>query len=155
MECFWIEVSNYQLEGTCMNLRDAVTKAIEVAQRWEALRPAKTFYGLTLEQFKAARKQSEDERAALADLRGQIQATKTRLHDADVRLAEVTQGVINAVKGDPQEGEDGEMYVALGYTRKSAKYRSRSRRRGNGQVQPAPLEETKPQEEVKAQTAVA
>jgi hypothetical protein len=135
--------------------RDAVQKAIEVAQRWETLSRDKTFYGLTLEQFKAARKQSEDERAALADLRGQIEATKTRLHDADVRLAEVTQGVINAVKGDPQEGEDGEMYVALGYTRKSAKYRGRSRRRGNGQAEPAPLAETKSQEEVKDKAEVA
>jgi hypothetical protein len=138
-----------------MNVRNAVEKAIEVDQRWETLRPKKTFFGLTLEQFREARKQSEQERAVLADLYGQIKATKTRLHDADVRLAEVTQGVINAVKGDPEEGEDGEMYVALGYTRKSAKYRGRSRRRGNGQLQPAPQPETKPQEEVKAQNGAA
>jgi len=135
--------------------RNALKRAGEVAQVWESLRPHKTFFGLTLEQFNAARKPSLDERAALADLQGQTKAATTRCHDADARLAEVVQGVISSVKGDPQEGEDGEMYVALGYTRKSAKYRGRSRRRGNGQVQPAPQPETKPKEEVKSQNEAA
>jgi hypothetical protein len=73
-------------------------------------------------------------RATLADLRGQAAAARTRCHDADVVLADAAQGIINAIKGDPQEGEDGELYVALGYVRKSSRYGSRPRRRVNGEA---------------------
>ena len=133
--------------------RDVLERTAELTQVWESLRPNKTFFGLTLEQFKAAARPSHDERAALADLRGQTKATKTRCHDADVKLVEVIQGVINAIKGDPQEGEDGEVYVALGYVRRSSRYGGRPRRRGNGDV--PPQMEMKPQTEVKQQNGVA
>lgn len=39
------------------------------------------------------------------------------------------QLVVNAVRGDPDEGEDGEFYDALGYVRKSE--RKSGLRRGN------------------------
>src|SRR5262245_54872035 len=135
-------------------VRNALKRAGEVAQVWESLRPHKTFFGLTLDQFNGARKPSLDERAALADLQGQTKAAKTRCHDADVRLAEVVQGVISSVKGDPQEGEDGEMYVALGYVRRSSRVGTRPRRRANGELS-SPNGETKPQAEVKPQTGAA
>lgn len=35
--------------------------------------------------------------------------------------------VVNAVKGDPEEGEDGEFYEALGYVRKSERKSGLSR----------------------------
>lgn len=138
-----------------MNVRDVVRKALEVAQSWETLRPHKTFFGLKLEEFKATIKPSQDERAVLADLRGQVQAAKTRCHDADVRLVDVVQGVVNAVKGDPEEGEDGELYVALGYTRRSARRRGRPRLRSNGALRAPEQRESKPQEEVKPQNDAA
>ena len=125
-------------------MKDVMTKADELIQSWESLRSNKTFFGFTLEQYKAAAQRSRAERATLADLRGQAAAARTRCHDADVGLADATQGIINAIKGDPQEGEDGELYVALGYVRKSSRYGSRSRRRVNGEA-PQPKEEVKQQ----------
>ena len=131
-------------------MRDVLPKADELIQSWQSLRPNKTFFGFTLESFKAAAQKSRDERALLAELRGQTAASKTRGHDADVHLAESTQGVINAIKGDPAEGEDGELYVALGYVRRSTRYGTRPRRRANGE---AP--QSQPREEVKQQNGAS
>jgi len=129
-------------------MRDVLPKADELIQSWKSLRPTKTFYGFSLEGFTAAAQRSRAERATLADLRGQAAAARTRCHDADVVLADATQGIINAVKGDPQEGEDGELYVALGYVRKSSRYGSRPRRRVNDEAE-------QPKEEVKQQNGAA
>lgn len=125
-------------------MKEVMTRADELIQSWESLRPKKTFFGFTLDQLKATAQRSRAERALLADLRGQAAAARTRGHDADVALSDATQGIINAIKGDPQEGEDGELYVALGYVRKSSRYGSRPRRRANGDV-------SQPKEEVKQQ----
>ena len=35
--------------------------------------------------------------------------------------------MVNAVKGDPDEGEDGELYEAMGYVRKSERRSGLSR----------------------------
>ena len=125
-------------------MRDVLPKADELIQSWKSLRPNKTFYGFSLEGFTTAAQRSRAERATLADLRGQTAAARTRCHDADVALTDATQGIINAIKGDPQEGEDGELYVALGYVRKSSRYGSRPRRRVNGEA-PQPDKEVKQQ----------
>jgi hypothetical protein len=38
--------------------------------------------------------------------------------------------IVNAVKGDPEEGEDGELYSAMGYVRRSDRSSGLTRRRG-------------------------
>ncbi len=86
---------------------------------WQTLRPEKSFAGLSLEQFKAKIKASLDARAAIAALENQLLAAQNQRDDADKASLATIALVVNAVKGDPEEGEDGEFYEALGYVRKS------------------------------------
>jgi hypothetical protein len=85
----------------------------------ERLAPAKSFGGMTLEQFKTAVGPS-------LTIRDEIDVTDTRLQSLyaardqadDLSLAKL-QLVVNGVLADPDFGPDSALYEALGYTRKS------------------------------------
>ena len=94
-------------------------KLATVLQAWKDLRPTKSFAGMTLEQFTAKVKPSLDERDAIDTLNNQLLAASDRRDIADVESMALVLLVVNAVKGDVTEGEDGELYEALGYVRKS------------------------------------
>jgi len=90
-----------------------------VLNAWQTLRPAKSFAGMPLEQFKEKVKPSFDTRTSISAFESQLLAAKDQREQADrVSLAAV-QLVVHAIKGDPDEGENGEVYGALGYIRKS------------------------------------
>ena len=91
----------------------------DVVSAWETLRPAKSFAGLTLAQFKTAIKPSADARVAIDGLDNQLIAAQDQRDIADVESMKKLLLVVNGVKGDPDEGEDGELYEAMGYVRKS------------------------------------
>lgn len=60
-----------------------------------------------------------DARKQLDSLEDQRIAAETDRDNADVESMKQVNLVVNAVKGDPTEGEDGEFYAAMGYVRKS------------------------------------
>jgi hypothetical protein len=88
-------------------------------QAWETLRPTKSFSGMTLEQFKLKLKPSLTARTAIASLEQQLQAAINDRDIADRAGAATLSLVVNAIRGDPEEGEDSPLYEALGYVRKS------------------------------------
>jgi hypothetical protein len=94
-------------------------KILAVISAWETLRPAKTYAGLTLTQFKEAVQGALNARAALNTLENQLLAAQNQRDDQDKVALGVIALVVNAVKGDPDDGEDGELYEAMGYVRKS------------------------------------
>jgi hypothetical protein len=96
-------------------LKDTATRLQEVTAAWEKLRPTKEFYGLTVEEFRTAVKPLIDARAAVADLEVRMQAALHARQLALGKARELLVRVLNAVKGDPTEGEDGELYAAMGY----------------------------------------
>ena len=98
---------------TVENKVDTITAA------WESLRPGKTFAGMTLEQFKLRVKPSIDARAIISDCEHKLTSALNTRDDADKISNEACLLVVNSVKGDPAEGEDGELYEAMGYVRKS------------------------------------
>lgn len=102
-------------------------KITTVLSAWETLRPAKTFAGLTLAQFKTAVQASLDTRATITTLDHQLVAALDQRDDADKDPLASILLVVNAVKGDPAEGEDGELYEAMGYVRKSERRSGLSR----------------------------
>ncbi len=61
-----------------------------------------------------------------------------RRRTADQASLYLVRGVVNAIRGDPTQGEDGELYGALGYVRSSMRVNGRSRARANGHTQPPP-----------------
>jgi hypothetical protein len=56
---------------------------------------------------------------------------------ADVESNKQVLLVVNAVKGDPAEGEDGELYEAMGYVRKSERSTGKTNK-----TKPAPVTAT-------------
>lgn len=108
----------------------------EVTKAWEAVRPAKSFAGFTLDQYKEIQKPSIEAREKIAELEGLLQAAIARRDEADVAAMETTNLIIKAVRGDPAEGENGELYAALGYVRQRMRSSGLTRRRGNGEMKP-------------------
>ena len=107
----------------------ALVRMEDVSQPWLKLRPAKSFAGLTYEQFLIALKPSYDVRAEIAELEVRLQSARARLVTVDEQSLNVVQRVVNAVKADPEEGDDGELYVAMGYVRKRDRKTGLQRRR--------------------------
>ena len=99
--------------------KDADAKIAAILKAWKELRPAKTFAGMTLAQFTAKIQPSLDAREHIDDLEEDMTAALVVRDTADVESNKQILLVVNAVKGDPTEGEDGELYAAMGYVRKS------------------------------------
>jgi hypothetical protein len=86
---------------------------------WETLRPKKIFGGMTLEKFTTLIAPSLAARATIARLENELTAAHSQRDDADRVSLDALQLVVNSIKGDAEEGEDGELYEAMGYVRKS------------------------------------
>jgi hypothetical protein len=108
-----------------------------VLQAWKDLRPTKSFAGMTLVQFTAKVQPSLDARDAIDTLDNQIIAAADQRDTADVESMKQVNFVVNAVKGDPAEGEDGELYEAMGYIRKSERASGLTKKKNNPPA-PAP-----------------
>ena len=108
--------------------KTADAKAQTVISAWETLRAEKSFAGMTLTQFKNKVKPSFDARASIDSLQNQLTAAINARDDADQETTKTVSLVVNSVKGDPDEGEDGELYEAMGYIRKSERRSGLSRK---------------------------
>ena len=97
---------------------------------WKKLRPSKAFAGLTPDQFETQKMTPcRQARAAVTDLENQMKSALNRRDDLDQAALETMAFVVNAVKGDPAEGENGDLYEAMGFVRKSERKSGLSRRK--------------------------
>lgn len=95
---------------------------------WGDLAVEKKFAGMTLEEFKLRVKPSLDTRLSLKTLKDtQINALTDR-STSDEESMRTLMLVVNAIKGDPTEGEDSALYKACGYVRKSERKSGLSRK---------------------------
>jgi hypothetical protein len=98
---------------------NTATRVSAVAASWGKLRPGKKFYGLTLEEYQQRTKPYTDALAEVAALEEALAHAKA-IRDLAARPAmKITKYIVNAVKGDPEEGEDGPLYAAMGYVPES------------------------------------
>jgi hypothetical protein len=74
---------------------------------------------MTLAQFKAKVQPSFDARTAIDGLNAQLTAAMDTRDDADGVTSDANQMVIKGVVGDPNYGDDSNLYEAMGYVRKS------------------------------------
>lgn len=88
-------------------------------ESWEEIAPTAVLFGMTLTQAKAKVKPSLETRATIKQLDKQRKVAQVERDVADVSSLAFVQDVVNAVKGDPNFGEDSALYAALGYVRKS------------------------------------
>ena len=110
--------------------RDMQDRVLGVIGAWDRKCPQKRFYSFTLEGFKGRAKPYLDALAEIASLEAQL-AHAVSKRDAEARLLlPDLQGVVNAVKGDREEGgENGELYAAMGYVPKDERATGLVRRR--------------------------
>jgi hypothetical protein len=104
---------------------------------WANLRSGKSFGGLTLEQGTALLQPSRDVRVEIAEAELRLRSANARLVTVDRASLKVLQRVVNAVKADPEEGDDGELYVAMGFVRSSERSTGLTRRRKGQETPPA------------------
>jgi hypothetical protein len=95
------------------------TKLYEKLQRamkaWSQLRPGKTYAGFTLESFQATVAPSIELRQQLAANDAHSRKLMALRDDADVLTAKALRRLVSGVKADEDDGEDGELYVEMGY----------------------------------------
>ena len=109
-----------------------------VIDGWEEHAADVSFGGLTLAQFKAKVKPSLDARATIETLERQLDGLRVDRDNADVVSGEVTDNVVNTVKGDPTFGENSALYASFGYIRKDDRKSGLTRAANN--VVPAPAD---------------
>ena len=62
----------------------------------------------------------QDTRTLIDGLEAQLTAAKDNRDNADEVTGATNQLIVNAVKGDPNYGDDSDLYNAMGYVRRSA-----------------------------------
>ena len=92
-----------------------------IINAWKTIAPNATFAGMTLAQYQAKVQPSVDARNTLAGLKEQTIAAEVARDKADKATNPANQLVVNAVKGDPNYGDDSDLYAGMGYVRKSAR----------------------------------
>ena len=112
-----------------------------VTDAWSSLCPTKSFFGMTLDQYKEAVKPCYDIRAEIAETRKRLESLTAKCSDADAAALKLTKNVVQAVKADPTEGENSPLYAAMGYVRAS------DRSSGLKRARPAAAEAEKKKEE--------
>lgn len=100
-----------------------------VIKAWTLHRPQKSYAGLSLDDFKTLVAPSGDARTEAAQYEAKAREAKSRLRDADKLSRKYVQRVVSGVKADAEDGEDGELYTAMGYVPRSVRNSLRSLRR--------------------------
>ena len=101
--------------------KDVAAKLTKILNAWKNLQPAKTFCGMTYDQFAAKVQASFDHRKTIANLELDLINAQDRRDDADKLSLKAAALVVNGVKGDSTEGDNSALYEAMGYVRKSAR----------------------------------
>ena len=96
---------------------------------WDKLASGASFAGMTQAKFKAAVQPSLDIRAEIADLESQLAIALQKRGTVDQTSNAAIQLAVNAVKGDPNHGEDSALYGAIGYVRKSERKTGAARKK--------------------------
>ncbi len=90
-----------------------------VTDAWSSVRPEKSFFGITVDQFKEAVKPCYAIREEIAETQKRLKSLMAQCKDADTSALKLTKNIVHAVKADPTEGEDSPLYAAMGYVRAS------------------------------------
>ena len=108
---------------------DLYSRILTMIKAWTLLRPDKIFARMSLEDFQKVVAGSRDARMRVAEAEAHLKQELAARDDADKLSRKAVQRVVNAVKADLDEGEDGELYTAMGYVAKSVRNSLRGIRR--------------------------
>ena len=110
-----------------------MNKVERILSAWEALRPHKRLAAMTPAGFREKLKPMMQIRERITVLETELGAAIVERHAADRAARKLIQCVVNSVRADVEEGEDGALYEAMGYIakgkRKSGLTRKKSKAR--------------------------
>jgi hypothetical protein len=86
---------------------------------WRDIAPDATFAGMTLAEFEAATEPPLALRGDMDNLQTKLKGMKASQADVDLAANELTDLVVNSIKGTPGFGQNSPLYSACGYVRKS------------------------------------
>ena len=81
---------------------------------WESLAPTKSFFGMTLDQFKTEMQPPLAARELIKDLENQLTQAQNQRDAADEVSVAKMQGVVAGVHADPTEGPNSSLLEAFG-----------------------------------------
>lgn len=108
---------------------DLVARAERIADAWKNFHPKKIFCGLTLNEFIEAFKPSREMRMELREMASHRRMLLIRRRSSDSAFRPRLLGVVHAVRGDPDVGENDPMYSAMGYIQKRRRRRPGPKRK--------------------------
>jgi len=100
-------------------MKRGLEKLEETEVSWETNAKDAKFYNTTLAEYKARVQLSRDARALVANLQQQLDAAKNQLKSTDKENLALEKNVAKAIAGDPNYGEDSDLYEGTGRVRKS------------------------------------
>lgn len=95
---------------------------------WQTCAEGDTFSGMTREEFAAATEASIQKRKELEAAQALVTGLLQERAQADEQTRQLLLRVVNAVRGDPQHGEDSAMYRTMGYVPRSERARGLQRK---------------------------
>ena len=104
---------------------------MRMIQAWDAHCRHKQFFRMSLADFSALVAPSGAARDRVASLKAPLREAKEACEEADRVTRRAIVRVVNGVKGDPDEGEDGDLLSAMGYMKHTVRSKvvSEARRR--------------------------
>jgi hypothetical protein len=96
-------------------------KATLMISAWRDRCPDKAFFRMSLGDFSAIVAPSGAARERVARLKAELRQAMHQCEAADCMTRRAIVRVVNGVKGDPDEGEDGDLLSAMGYMKHSAR----------------------------------
>ena len=99
--------------------RNIVNRVKVIRAAWRDIAPEATFAGMTLADYEAATEAPLQLRAEMTELRTKLRGMKASQTDVDQAANELSDLVVNSIKGTPGFGQDSPLYSAFGFVRKS------------------------------------
>lgn len=88
-----------------------------VIHAWSSVCSQKSFFGMTIDQYKLRMQACHDVRVEIAEARKRLKSLIAKRKDVDTAAFQLTKNVVYAVRADPTEGENSPFYAAMGYVR--------------------------------------
>jgi hypothetical protein len=103
------------MKGKLMKRPTIHEKATLMISAWRSRCPDKIFFRMSLEDFSVIVAPCGAARERITSLKAQLREATRQCEEADRIARRAIVRVVNGVKGDPDEGEDGDLLGAMGY----------------------------------------
>jgi hypothetical protein len=106
-----------------------VVKRVEkILSAWQSQAPEDSFYGMSLQEFEDVVRSTKEVRERLEVLKRETLALIQNRALLDKKCHALANGVVFAVRADPQHGADSPLYSLMGYVLESDKRPGRPRK---------------------------